>query len=161
MIAAPPRILREEVPLSPEGRTEVAFLDEILARWQSWAREADGVPPWSRFRPFEHPRLLPYLMVYERIGDRFRCAIVGDEATQALPVKLAGCFIDEAMPRENLPDITRRFDHALATGHPNYVEKTMAWHPEHGARTYRALQLPFTGGQGRNPRILSVMDFGF
>ena len=157
--SAPPRILREEMALAEDATTGVYLLDTAIAIWDAWNRDAGHAPCWSCFRPFDHPRLLPHVMLYERIDDRYRCSIVGDEAARNLPIRLARRFIDEVMPTENLADITMRLDAALSTERPNFVEKTMAWKAGHDLKCYRALQLPFRAPEGGSPRVLSVMHF--
>ncbi len=145
--------------LTDGTKVSVPLLDDFLTIWYAWRREDEGAPKWSRFRPLEHPHLLPHVMLYERIEERFRCVIVGEQAAACLPVKLAGRFIDEAMPAKNLADITTLLNKALSTGSPNFVEKTMAWEPGRDLTSYSTIQLPFSGENGKNPRILSVMSF--
>ena len=157
--SAPPRILRENMALAEGDTTALPVLDDAIELWFGWQREDGHAPDWSRFRPFNHPDLLPHVMLYERIGDRFRCAIVGDDAVSNLPIKLARRFLDEVMPPENLADVTMRLTTALSTEKPNFVEKTMAWQIGHDLRCYRALQLPFRAPEGGNARVLSIMNF--
>ncbi len=142
-------------------KVDVPLLDDFLATWFTWCREDGGIPEWSRFRPFHHPHLLPHVMLYEQMEDRFRCALVGEQVRINLPINLAGRFIDEAMPPQNLADITGRLNEALTSGKPNFVEKTMAWEPGYDLVCYCALQIPFSGREGRNPRILSILSFRF
>lgn len=158
-VAAPPRVLREEMALASGQATGSFLLDEALGLWTSWRYELGYTPDWSSFRPFQHPHLLPHIMLYEQVGDRFRCAIVGDIAGGNMPVKLSGRFLDEAMPPKNLADITGRLNQALESEEPNFVEKTMSWQVGFERNTYRALQLPFPGRNGKSSRVLSVMDF--
>jgi hypothetical protein len=150
--SAPPRILREEMALAEDAVTGISIVDTALAIWEEWYRESGHAPCWSRFRPFDHPSLLPNVMLYERIENRYRCAVVGDEAFTNLPVRLARRFLDEAMPAENLADITMRLTAALSIERPNFVEKTMAWKAGHDLKCYCALQLPFRAPPGGNPR---------
>jgi hypothetical protein len=158
-VASAPRVLREEMSMARGQMIGSHFLDEALGLWVMWREQLGYTPDWSSFKPFEHPYLLPHIMLYEKVEDRFRCSIVGETAGTNMPVKLAGCFLDEAMPPKNLADITRRLTHALDTETPNFVEKTMAWQVGFDVNTYRALQLPFPGRNGKSSRVLSVMDF--
>lgn len=157
--AAPPQVLREDMPIADDASTSVPLLDDMLAIWYSWYGEEGRAPAWSRFRPFDHPRILPHISLYEQIGTRFRCTIVGEEAGRYMPVKMSGKMLDEAMPPDNVADATRRMSTALSTGKPNFVEKTMAWQPGHDLRIYRTLQLPFFGGEGVNSRVMVIMNF--
>jgi len=156
---AQPRILRQNTAMNDQTRIGVPMLDDMISLWWSWHDEADGVPNWTKFKPFNHARMLAHIMVYEQIADRFRCSIVGEVVGNQLPMKIAGKFIDEAMPSENLDDITKRLTNAVENQVPNFVEKTMAWHIGYDLVSYRALQLPFTADEGKCPRVLSVMDF--
>jgi len=158
-VVTPPRILREDIPINARDSTGVALLDEMLGVWFSWYDEDGGAPDWSRFRPFDRPSLLPHIILLEQIGDRYRCAIIGEEAVRGMCIKLGGRFLDDAMPPENLANILTRFDKTLAMGLPNFVEKTKPWHPGQDLMTYRGLQLPFGDRHGDKPRILCVMNF--
>jgi len=156
---SPSQILREAMALSEDYRTGAQFLDYAHAHWAALASAAGQAPDWSAFKPFEHPALLPHIVLYQRIDNRYRCSIVGDTVVTHLPMKLAGCFIDDVMPPENLLDVKLRLDAALDTEKPNFVEKTMAWQPGYDLKSYRTLQLPFPGAQGHGSRVMSVMDF--
>ena len=157
--ACPPRILRENMAMAREDRIEAEIPDNALETWWSW-HDAEGCAPvWSLFKPFENPRWLPHIIVYEIVGGRIRCSLMGETVSSRLPLKMAGRFIDEVMPAENLDDISARMEQALETGLPNFVEKTMAWRIGYDLTSYRSLQLPFRGDNGKNPRIISVMNF--
>ncbi len=155
----PPQILREELAITEGYRIGIPRLDDAYARWRALKGDQPHSPRWSAFRPFDHPEMLAYIALYQRVGDRYRCSILGDVAVDQLPIKLAGSFVDEVVPPANLSDMLLRFDRALDTGRPNFVEKTMAWQPGYDLKCYRALQLPFIEGDGGGGRILSVMDF--
>ena len=157
--ATPPQILYETMAMGVDETTSVPILDYMLATWFAWYQEGGQMPEWPRFRPFDHPQVLPHISLYERIGLRYRCSLVGEEAGRSMPVRMAGRMLDEAMPAENLADATRRMDTALGSGIPNFVEKTMAWQPGHDLRIYRTLQLPFAGRDGANARVMVVMNF--
>jgi hypothetical protein len=137
----------------------IPLFDDFLALWSAWQKGRNGAPEWSRFHPLEHPYLLPHVMLYKRMDERFYCTIVGEQANACIPIKLANRFIDEAMPASNLADVVTRLTAALETGRPNFVEKTMAWEPGHDLKSYSALQLPFSDRDDGNPRILSLMSF--
>lgn len=158
-VATPPRVLREVMSITADDTTSVPILDYMLAVWFAWYQEDGHTPDWARFRPFAHPRVLPHISLYEQIGLRYRCSLVGEEAGRYMPVRMAGKMLDEAMPPENLADATRRMSTALSSGVPNFVEKTMAWQPGHDLRIYRTLQLPFVGQGGANSRVMIVMNF--
>ena len=158
-IATPPQVLYETMSMRADDTTSVPVLDYMLATWFAWYQEDGRTPDWSRFRPFAHPRVLPHISLYEQIGLRYRCSLVGEEAGRYMPVRMAGKMLDEAMPPENLADATRRMSTALSSGVPNFVEKTMAWQPGHDLRTYRTLQIPFVGQGETNSRVMVVMNF--
>ena len=159
MAASPPSIIRENMAMTQDDRIGVHMLDEAVSYWWKWQKATGAVPSWSNFKPFDHPEVLPHIMVYEVIGNRFRCSIVGETAGSHLPIKVARRFIDEVMPPQNLQDISKRLVGALQAGVPNFVEKTMAWKRGYDLVSYRALQLPFVPDAGQNPRVLSIMDF--
>ncbi len=135
------------------------LLDQAAALWWSWWDVSGDVPDWSVFKPFENPRLLPNIMVYERIGERFRCSIVGETVGSRLPVKVANSFIDETLPDDVAGDVSARLVRSLGTGVPNFVEKMMAWRLGRDLSSYRSLQLPFKGEGGDATRAISIINF--
>lgn len=157
--AASPTILREDMALEPGVTTDIPTLDQALDIWWALHNEAGGTPEWATFKPFKYPALLPNTMTYEKKDGRFRCGLVGEAVREDLTIKIAGSFIDETMPPQNLADITTRLEQALQTGKPNYVVKTMAWQRGYSAKCYSGLQLPFLGKDGTPSRIMSVMSF--
>lgn len=156
---APGRILREELPVEPSLVTGGTNVDSALSLWFGWRDDAGGIPDWSVFSPTNHPELLTNVALCEKLGERYRCVLIGEVARQWLPTKIAGSFIDEAMPTSNAVDLAMRFDRAFEDGLPNYVEKTMAGNPEHQSVLYRALYLPFASRDDGNARTLTVFDF--
>lgn len=156
---APSRLLHEVKALNRTDIIGIDLLDQMFARWWSWRAQAGQMPYWSEFKPFEHPRLLPNIMVFEWVGMRFRCSIVGENVVARLPYKMAHRFIDDVLSPERVIETNARLCRALGTGVPNLVARQMACAAGDNPTVYRALQLPFAAEQGKNPRILSVIDF--
>ena len=156
---SPPRLLLEKNALCRHEALGSELLDYAFAAWWAWRDAADAMPSWSVFKPLDHPRILPNIVVFELIGLRFRCAIVGETVGDHLSVKMAHRFIDEGMPAQRASETTARLCRALGTGVPNLVERTMACAAGDEPTCYRALQLPFAASHGKHPRVLSVLDF--
>jgi len=155
----PPQIIREDMAVTESCHIGTPSLIDAFTHWCALKGDLPHPPQWSAFKPFNHPEMLPHIALYQRVGDRYRCSILGEVAIEHLPIKLAGCFLDEVVPPTNLSDMLYRFNRALDTGCPNFVEKSMAWQPGYDLKSYRSLQLPFIEGETRGGRILSVMDF--
>ena len=152
-------ILRENIPVERSLITGSALIDEAIALWFAWSKDADGLPDWSAFRPFDHPRLLTNVSVCKRIGEHYRCILVGEGILQWMPTSVQGRFIHEVFPPENGRDVTTRFTRALEDELPNYVEKALADNPEHDFGRYCTLNLPFGCARDGHDRILTFFDF--
>lgn len=151
--------LREIIPIERPLITGGRIVDEALALWFRWHDEANGVPDWAAFQPFDHPQLLTHVSLCQRIGSRYRCILIGEIARNWLPVKIAGQFIDDVMSVSNAADLAMRFDRALEDGLPNYVEKTMSRNPSNDFVRYRAAHLPFGCSHDTHARMLTLFDF--
>lgn len=157
--ASPPVILRENLQLECGDTTGMEFPDQGLSLWWNLYAATSATPEWAAFNPFKYPALLPHTMTYEKKEGRIRCGLVGETVREELPIKIAGSYLDEAMPATNLPDVTFRLEEAMRTGRPNFVVKTMAWQRGYASKRYCSLQLPFVGKNGETSRIMSVLCF--
>jgi len=155
----PPDIVCEDYTMVRGDLTGSTLLDEALATWWLWHDAAGAMPAWPVFKPFEHPRLLPNIMVFEAVGQRFRCSIVGETVVRRWPFKVANRFIDEVMPVACLEERTGWLTRTLSGGVPTFADKAEAWRVDDELIGYRALQLPFAGEAGKNPRVISLLDF--
>jgi len=59
--------LSEDPNLVLADRPQAARLLELLAAWSAWPKDG-RLPRRSAFDPVEHPRLLPWLTLLERVG---------------------------------------------------------------------------------------------
>lgn len=154
-----PSVLREVMALQKSPVAEDSPVKQATDLWFDLCNTAGGIPDFSTFQPFKHPKLLPHLSLFERIGNRYRCNLIGESARYSLPAKIARRFLDEILPEEIAEDITARFDRAHADGLPNYVERRMNWSSEHDFMHYRVLNTPFVCSKNDSRRIMSVIDF--
>lgn len=155
----PLHVLREIIPIEGSLSTGGSHIDEAISLWFGWHDDEEGLPDWSAFKPFEHPKLLTHISVFRRIDEHYFFVLVGEAVRNWLPSKIQGGLIHEAIPAVNADDVITRSNRALEDRLPNYVEKTMAWHPGHEFARYRALYLPFLCYRDGNDRILTVFDF--
>ena len=85
-----------------EARRLLPFTDPRLEEaYQYWRRKAAGraMPTRADIDPVEIPRLLPGVMLVERVpGGRYRYRLIGTENTRAHGVNATGRFLDEVLP---------------------------------------------------------------
>ena len=142
--------IRIEEPLLLGGEC----LNDAISLWFALRRANDGViPDWDQFRPFDSPKILPFVSVAKAESNCYRCILIGEEMRDRLSLRTDEKFLSTVMPLINGDDATKRFDRALSDQLPNYVEKTM------GCISYGELCLPFLSKRDGCPRILTVVDF--
>jgi len=72
---------------------------ELLDYWRSLQAEPGDVPPRARFDPMAVPRVLPDLMLLERIGEAdFKVRLMGTALAERSCVDLTGQPLLEALP---------------------------------------------------------------
>lgn len=151
-------IVHERLPIKELEPLGYQHFDNALEFWFA-NRQEDGPPDWSSFQPGKHPALLPHLILYEKIGDRYATRITGDALAPYLAHKPAGKFLDEITPRDRLDDIVMRLDRTLSDGLPNYVEKVRLWKEDSKFYGYNALSMPFDSEDKGLVRVLCVLQF--
>jgi len=154
-----PSVLREIMPLTHPLDSSDTPVKQATDLWFSLFEDAGGIPDFAAFEPFKHPQLLPHLSLFERVGTRYRCNLIGETARNSLPTKIAKRFLDEILPPLIAEDITARFDRTHEDGLPNYVERRMTWTPDHDFMYYQVLNTPFFCSKNQRRRIMSVIDF--
>lgn len=154
-----PNGLREIMPMERPIDIDDAPFKQAIDLWFTLYDASGSVPDFAAFEPFKHPRLLPHLSLFERVGDRYRCNLIGEKARNSLPTKIAKRFVDEILPPLIAEDITARFERAHEDGMPNYVERRMAWTSDHDLMHYQILNTPFFCSKNQTRRIMSVIDF--
>lgn len=152
------RVLNERLPIEKFETLDSEPFDYALRFWFD-NKPDDGAPHWSTFRPEQHPSLLPHLILYEKIGQRYFTRIVGDAVSSYLPEKPMGKHLDEVITRDKLDDVVMRLDRSLSDGLPNYVEKLGLWQDNSELFGYNALSMPFVAPDGGPERVLCVLHF--
>lgn len=151
------RVIHERLPITAFEPIGKAQFDHALRFW--FNHQKDGAPPdWSCFRPEKHPALLPHIILYEKIDDRYFTRIVGEALQAYYPESPMGRYLDETCPPDRLPDVKMRMDRALSDGLPNYVEKQRLWQERSQHFGYNALSMPFGTKDGRALRVLCVLQ---
>ena len=157
---SPKHIVRQAMPIEEPVLLGGELVSDAIALWFALRRANDGIiPDWGKFRPFDNPRMLPFVSVAKAEANDYRCILVGEELRELLSIKLEGELLSKAMPSVNGSDVARRLDRALSDQLPNYVEKTMGWDQRKSFISYGALHLPFLSKRDGCPRILTVVDF--
>lgn len=151
------RVIHERLPISAPETIGIPQFDDALSFWFA-NRQGDAPPDWSSFRPEKHPTLLPHIILYEKIEDRFFTRIVGDALQSFYPESPMGKFLDETCPPDRLPDVMMRLSRALSDGLPNYVEKQRLWQERSQNFGYNALSMPFGAEGGRAARVLCILQ---
>lgn len=150
-------VVHERLPIKELEPLGYKHFDHALDFW--FANRQESCPPdWSSFQPGKHPALLPHLILYEKVGDRYATRITGDALSPYLINKPAGKFLDEITPRDRLEDIVMRLDRALSDRLPNYVEKTRLWEEDSKFYGYNALSMPFDSTDKGLVRVLCVLQ---
>lgn len=91
------------------GESHVAAIPDARLRElaQYWFARCDdsGVPPRQAIDPLDFPKLLPNVIILDRIAaaqgagpERFRFRLAGEAVTYAAGRRLAGHFLDEVLP---------------------------------------------------------------
>ena len=85
-----------------EAKRQTAFTDPRLEQaYLYWCSKANGraMPCRTDIDPTEIPKLLPDVMLVERLDDgRYRYRLIGTENTRAHGVNATGRFLDEVLP---------------------------------------------------------------
>ena len=152
-------VSREIIPVERSTFSDDTPVKQATDLWFKLYDAAGGIPDFATFHPFEHPKLLPHLSIFERIGKRYFCSLIGETARNSLPEQIAKRYLDEAMPPEIAEDIAMRFDRVHEDGLPNYVERRMTWTPDHDFMQYRVLNAPFVCSKNKTRRVMSILDF--
>lgn len=90
-------------PIQP---LEVPALHPVAQIRDVWSTLADagGVAPWRRFDPFDHPQVLPWVMLLRQEDpadpDRLRYAVCGDGCRQTFGFSYQGKRFGEGLPDE-------------------------------------------------------------
>jgi len=81
---------------------------QIVAHWASLS-DADGVGDIPAFDPVSVPRLLPFIYLLQRSGDRLRYRVSGEEVNRLFGSSHTGRYLDEVVPPEIYPDVAPFF----------------------------------------------------
>ena len=86
--------------------TEVPALHpvaQIRDVWPSLA-DPDGIVPWQRFKPFDHPQVLPWVMLLRQddpaVPERLRYVICGDGCRQTFGFSYQGSWFGDGLPED-------------------------------------------------------------
>lgn len=79
----------------------------ILDHWIG--RQQPGTMKPIDFDPVEVPAVLPYVYLLERIGDRLRYRLSGEEVNRLFGTSHAGRFLDEVVPPDVYPIVAPFF----------------------------------------------------
>jgi hypothetical protein len=89
-------------PTGSEAIRQTPVTDPRLERaYRYWLDKAAGRPMPSRadIDPIEIPKLLPHVMLVERLDDgRYRYRLIGTENARAHGINATGRFLDEVLP---------------------------------------------------------------
>lgn len=151
-------IVRERLPIHAFESLGHEHFDIALKFWFA-NRQGRAPPDWSSFQPGKHPLLLPHVILYEKIEDRYAVRITGDVVSTYLTENYKGKFLDEITPPDKLEDIVMRLNRALSDGLPNYVEKVRLWKEDSSFFGYNALALPYNSKDKGLVRVLCILQF--
>lgn len=85
----------------------------VLTHWLHAAAGSDGRYP--EFDPIAVPRLLPFIYLLERQGDRLRYRVSGENVNALYSMQHTGRFLDEIVPAGIYNDVAPFF-HGVASG---------------------------------------------
>ncbi len=92
---------------------------------------ADGVIDRSLFHPAEHPPLLPWVQILERMPDsRYRARLLGTGVTRLLKGDFTGWYLDDYIDGDLLHQRLTEFNQALEECKPVFSMSTIR--PENG-----------------------------
>ena len=114
-----------QIACETEGRA--VFSDPRLEQAHAyWRARAVGRPRPSRadIDPVEIPKLLPDVMLVERLDDgRYRYRLIGTENARAQGINATGRFLDEVLPGPAYgAHVLRLYDECVAVRRPLYSE---------------------------------------
>jgi len=97
-----------------------ARLAPALAQWMEKAA-ATGLPGTYDIDPLDLPaRLLPYLLIIDVDGSRFRHRLVGSGLVRALGFDFTGTYVDEVFSGDQCRATLERYRNAVEKGRPVY-----------------------------------------
>ncbi|ANK81974.1 MAG: hypothetical protein TEF_15120 [Rhizobiales bacterium NRL2] len=109
-------------PLHPEtGQPLLSDVNRALRdHWLTLRGEGPDLPSWDAFDPVAVPRLLPYLVVVEVVGDPavFRYRLVGTFVTELAGRDATGRTLDAALYGDRLEAMIWTFRKCAETGVP-------------------------------------------
>lgn len=100
----------------------------LLSLWWRARLDNEGaVPMRSQLDPCSFPRpALPFMFVYERVGDRFRCRLAGTKMRDIFGADSTGQFLDQLAPAHFLPSRTALFQKCVESGMPVFYRAYLA-----------------------------------
>jgi hypothetical protein len=115
--------IRDRLNAAPIGLDPLADVPELrdFARhwWRVWLAAGRQVPDRKAMDPVNLPRpLLPFMFIYERDGQRFRCRLAGSRLRDVFGHAMEGRYLDEMVKPEAVPYRSRIFNTPLIEGKP-------------------------------------------
>jgi hypothetical protein len=132
-------------------RPEVGALVEA---WRGW-RRADGLAYRASFNPIDFPRLLPNLMLIEKVEPNdFYYRVVGGRIVESIGLDATGKRLSELDDRVNRPALHRTFTEVLADPYAAYAQLMTGVIFQRDWRFYERLLLPLCDEASRAVFIL-------
>jgi hypothetical protein len=135
------------------------LLNNVWGYWRGLVDRHGGVPPKSAMDPAGFTRALPYVWLYERIGDGYLCRLAGEEIRRTYRGNPAGRMMNALMVHAHYDNVKAHFDAVLdgpAVG--GSVGKVyLLGHEKHGVG--ERLMLPFGDDTGTPRFLLGVTWF--
>jgi len=115
--------IKDRMNAAPTGCDPLADVPELRAFashwWRAWSATGGKVPDRTAMDPVELPRpLLPFMFIYEREGQRFRCRLAGSRLRDVFGHAMEGRYLDEMVKPEAVARRNSIFNTPLAEGKP-------------------------------------------
>lgn len=124
----------------------------LLAVWQrAWATNSQTVPARVQLDPCDFPKpILPFMFIYERADDRFRCRLYGTKMREIFGSEATGRYLDQMVTPQSVARRHALFNRVLETGLPLFYRGFLVpagrdW------RGFHRLLLPATISPGQRP----------
>lgn len=148
------------------ARIEYLTIDKIPAShpvvkfhqlWTGW-RTGDGFPLWDSFKAKDHPGIVPWMMVFEKIADqKYRYKFAGTSVEQLFGVPLQGKMFGSAvLPEDFVNRVTREFELIEAGAEPSLGLASLPYEAKAHKSVYRGIY-GFCGEDGIVSRIVAVV----
>ena len=147
----------KEIQLEDIGRYHPVSV--LASRWPDLSG-GESIAPWSAFRPFDFPKLLPWMMVLkqEEQGDPafLRYTICGDGCQQTFGFSYRGKIFGEDLPDDAIRERLVEFSHVRSGKGPVYSSATLPIEERSSIRVFRGT-FGFSNEAGQVDRIMVIL----